>query len=308
MKLEEKLEDRAAEERDRNRKLLEKKFSSIDCHMLPALQPFPDPLILSALGPDGEQGQYLDGIRRLHALVAEQVAAPREVPSTDAQAEPALTGTRIAALMEKMAPAISNGGTFVMSNVEAMEAGAEVAQLKAELAARSSQLAEKDAREQALMTMEVERDAREKELRAELEAMKSRLQTAETPAPPAPPGAGSAVRTAARRTDLDDPDALRPAEPVAVAPCPAPGGAGGGGGDVGEAEVEAKRLELAAFLAGHDPQAAFKVCDPGRLLQPFEQSQLTPRAAPLKPSDAAPTRCSTKTPTASSRPRSCGTS
>jgi hypothetical protein len=229
MKLEEKLEDRAAEERDRNRKLLEKKFSSIDCHMLPALQPFPDPLILSALGPDGEQGQYLDGIRRLHALVAAQVAAPREIPCTDAQIELALTGTRIAALMEKMAPAISNGGTFVMSNVEAMEAGAEVARLKAELA-------EKDAREQATLMMtakrELEQDARENKLRAELEAMKNRFLT-ETP------GASSAVRT-----DADDP--------------------GGGGG--AEAEVEAKRLELAAFLAGHDPQAAFEVCDPGRLL------------------------------------------
>ena len=100
------------------------------------------------------------------------------------------------------------------------------------------------------------------------------------------------------------------AQPAAdAAPQREPGEGGAEPAATVDDQIAAKRLELAAFLAGHDPQAAFKVCDdPGRLLQPFEQSQLTPRAAPLKPSDAAPTRCSTKTPTASSRPRSCGTS
>jgi hypothetical protein len=233
MKLENEPEDRAAEERDRNRKLLQRKFSTIDCHMLPTLQHFPNPLILRELGPDREQVLYRDGILRLHALVAAQVAAPREIPSTDPQAEPALTGTRIAALMEKMAPAISNGGTFVMSNVEAMEAGAEVARLKAELA-------EKDAREQAMQRMmvkselereerEQERDAREKKLRAELEAIKNqekkRLQTAglaETPAPPGSPGAGSAGRSASGSSRSVRRAAVRTAEP-------APGGPGGAG-------------------------------------------------------------------------------
>jgi hypothetical protein len=235
---------------------------------------------------DLESG-YRAKLRQLRATIAEQLQTPRRLSSQPC------TGALIADFTGKAAEKITNDETFVPgSMLEAMQRGQQADDQALEIAALKAE--REDLERRAAAGDEHRRRAEEAEAkRLELAARVAELEQLE--------GDLAELKELRAAKDL--------AQPAAdAAPQREPGEGGAEPAATVDDQIAAKRLELAAFLAGHDPQAAFKVCDPGRLLQPFEQSQLTPRAAPLKPSDAAPTRCSTKTPTASSRPRSCGTS